>query len=55
MKPAPDSSAWPDRRDALGLAGLGLLGYGLWLVHPPLAFIGPGLILVAIAIFGVRS
>lgn len=34
--------------------GLALFGYGLSLVYWPAAFIGPGAVLTAIAIFGVR-
>lgn len=34
------------------LLGLGLFGAGLWLAWPPLGFIGPGAILMAISIFG---
>lgn len=43
-----------DVRDALGIIGLGLLGYGCWLIYPPAAFIVPGVVLVGVAIFGTR-
>lgn len=46
---------WFDRRDFVGLAGLCLLAYGLWLIFPPLALIVPGAILTAVAIFGVKG
>jgi hypothetical protein len=42
----------PDLRDAVGIAGLGLVTYGCWLVWPPLAFIVPGAILVVAAAWG---
>ena len=34
--------------------GLALLGYGLSLVYWPAGFIAPGVVLIAVAIFGVR-
>jgi hypothetical protein len=50
MKNTP--SIWrPDARDVLALIGLALLGYGLWLVYPPAAFIVPGAALFGIAVF----
>jgi hypothetical protein len=36
--------------DVIGLAGLGLLTYGLHLVYAPLLFIVPGLIMVVFAV-----
>lgn len=44
-----------DKRDFLMLTGLGLLGFGCYLVYPPAAFISPGLILVGISVFGVKG
>jgi hypothetical protein len=43
-----------DVRDFMLVAGLGLTGYGMSLVSMPAAYIVPGLILTAIAIFGTR-
>jgi hypothetical protein len=43
-----------DKRDALLLAGLALAAYGLALVWLPAAFIAPGIVLAAVAVFGVR-
>jgi hypothetical protein len=31
--------------------GLSLIGYGLWLIYPPLAFIGTGAILAALGVW----
>ena len=41
-------------QEATLLGGLALLGYGCSLVYWPAAFIMPGAILAAVAIFGVR-
>ncbi len=46
---------WVDRRDLVGLVGVGLIGYGAWLIFPPAGFIAAGLILSGVAIFGVRD
>ena len=46
---------WFDRRDFVGLVGVGLIGYGAWLVFPPAGFIVPGAIMAGVAIFGVRG
>lgn len=43
-----------DARDVLLWVGLGLVGYGLSLIFWPAAFIVPGVVLVAIAVFGTR-
>lgn len=43
-----------DLRDAMLFAGIGLLGYGLYDIYPPAAFIVPGAIFVAVATFGAR-
>lgn len=43
-----------DARDVLAGLGLALVSGGAWLIYPPAAFIVPGAILTAIAIFGVR-
>lgn len=44
-----------DRRDFIGLVGVGLVGYGGWLVYEPAGFIAAGVILAGVAIFGVRG
>jgi hypothetical protein len=44
-----------DARDAMCVVGVGLIGYGAWLIYPAAGFIAPGVILTAVAIFGVRS
>jgi hypothetical protein len=41
-------------RELMLFAGLGLLAYGCSLVFWPAAFVVPGAILVAVAVFGVR-
>lgn len=41
-------------RELLLAAGLALLAYGLSLVYWPAAFLVPGAIVTAVAIFGVR-
>ena len=44
--------AWLTRdtlADLIGLAGVGCVGYGAWLIYPPSAFILVGIGLVAIA------
>lgn len=41
-------------RDLLLFSGLALAGYGLALVSLPAAFIVPGAVLTAVAVFGVR-
>lgn len=43
-----------DKWDALALAGLVMVGVGLYFVYWPLALIVPGAALVALAIFGAR-
>ncbi len=44
-----------DARDLMLVAGLGLIGYGLWEVYPPASFVVPGAALAGVAIFGVRG
>lgn len=39
-------------RDVVGVAGVALLGYGLWLHYPPLGFIGAGTVMLGLAIAG---
>lgn len=39
-----------DGRDLLFTAGLGLLGYGLWQIHEPAAFIGLGAVLLFVTV-----
>lgn len=44
---------WDDRlRDATGLVGVGLLGYGAWLWWPPAGFMMAGALMVALAVAG---
>lgn len=43
-----------DGRDVLLAIGVGLLGYGIWLVYPPAGFAVPGAVLAYVAIAGVR-
>lgn len=43
-----------DFRDVMMFGGNGLLGYGLYLIYPPAAFVVPGAIFVAISVFGTR-
>jgi hypothetical protein len=43
-----------DMRDLLLLAGLGLVGFGLWDVYRPASFAVPGAVLTGVAVFGVR-
>ncbi len=42
----------PDVYDVMGALGIGLIGYGSWLIYPPAGLIAPGLLLVALAIAG---
>lgn len=42
-------------REIMLLVGLLILGGGLWLIYRPAAFVIPGAILVAVAVFGVRA
>lgn len=37
--------------DAAALSGVGLIGYGLWLVHPSLVFIVGGLALLGASVW----
>ena len=41
----PAKAGWVDLADVVTLAGLGSLGYGLWLVYPPATFIVIGVLL----------
>lgn len=41
-------------RDLMLFAGLAIAGYGLALIYWPAAFVIPGAILAAVAVFGVR-
>lgn len=41
----------PDLADALLMIGLGLLGYGCWLVYPPAGFIAVGAVLVGLVLW----
>ncbi len=44
-----------DRWDVMALVGLGMVGVGLWFVYWPLALIVPGVVLLAVGIFGARN
>ncbi|MCF7725768.1 hypothetical protein [Sulfitobacter sp. M22] len=54
-KPEKGTKPSVDARDIMCIVGVGLVGYGAWLVYPAAGFIAPGVILTAVAIFGVRS
>lgn len=43
-----------DLRDVVALAGLGMLGYGLWLFWPPAAYMAVGALLFGLAIWRAR-
>lgn len=42
-----------DKRDALFVVGLTMVGAGCWMIYPPAALIVLGLLMAGIAIFGV--
>lgn len=44
-----------DRYDVLAVVGIGLLGYGLWQIYPPLALIVTGVLVLAAAVLGSRA
>lgn len=44
-----------DLRDAVFAVGLGLMGFGLWQVYEPAAFVVPGAVLAAVGVFGARG
>mgnify|MGYP001597718296 CR=1 FL=1 len=46
-----DQQHLPGLKDCVAFAGLGLLGYGLWLVYEPAAFLGVGVILLILAVW----
>lgn len=41
-------------REVLLFSGSVLLGYGAGLIYPPAMFVVPGVVLVGVAVFGVR-
>lgn len=43
-----------DFRDLMLFGGSGLLGYGLYSIYPPAAFVVPGAIFVAVSVFGAK-
>jgi len=45
----------PDSNDLLAAIGLSALGYGLWQVYPPSAYIADGAIVLVIAILRARG
>lgn len=45
----------PDVWDVVTLLGLGSLGYGLYRVHPPLAFIVVGALVMLFGVWGSRG
>lgn len=54
-KQAESSKSPVDARDVMCVVGVGLIGYGAWLIYPAAGFIAPGVIVTAVAIFGVRN
>ena len=44
-----------DRWDVMALAGLVLVGVGLWFVYWPLALIVPGVVLLVVGLVGARN
>jgi hypothetical protein len=44
-----------DRRDAMFFVGIALGAYGAWCIYPPAGFLVAGVVLVGVAIFGVRA
>jgi hypothetical protein len=44
-----------DRYDVAAVAGLALVGVGLWLLHPAAALMGVGGLLLAYAVVGARN
>lgn len=44
-----------DSTDLMGVAGLGMLGTGLWWVWPPVSLIVCGVLLFAVAVLAARS
>ena len=44
-----------DRWDVMALAGVVLVGVGLWFVYWPLALIVPGVLLIALGVAGART
>jgi hypothetical protein len=42
-------------REVLLLGGATLLGLGASLIYPPAAYLAPGVVLVGVAVFGVRA
>ncbi|MCW1932623.1 hypothetical protein [Pararhodobacter zhoushanensis] len=51
----PRRAVWIDRRDVVGLVGVGLLGYGAGLILPAAGFLVSGAVFTAVAVFGVRG
>lgn len=43
-----------DMNDLLGLTGLGLVTYGLWLIFPPVSFVVCGSLLMAVALIRAK-
>ncbi len=44
-----------DVYDFVGVAGLGLLSYGAWLIYEPAAFIVAGALMIACAVASARK
>ncbi len=42
-------------RDAIGLAGMGSVSYGAWLVYPPAGFITGGVLMLSAACLLARA
>lgn len=46
---------WPSFSDVAGLAGVGLLSFGSWLVYRPAGFIVAGALLLTLAVLTARA
>ena len=45
----------PDIKDVMAVAGTASIGWGLWQIWPPLAFVVVGGILLGVAVAGARG
>lgn len=46
---------WPSFSDTAGLAGVGLISFGSWLVYHPAGFIVSGALLLTLAVLTARA